>query len=72
MYRFLQPAFVTGEILEPSTDLNGFGLVRRKIIYNRDWPFFPNLTILPRKSKAKKKSECLTWMHMFSKRKILE
>ena len=29
-YGFLQPAFINGKILEPTTDLNGFSLMKRK------------------------------------------
>ena len=36
-YRFLQPAFVDGKMVEPTTDLNGFNLTKRQISYNRDY-----------------------------------
>ena len=36
-YGFLQPAFINVKILGPTTDLNGFSLMKRKISYNRDY-----------------------------------
>ena len=36
-YGFLQTAFINGKILEPTTDLNSFSLMKRKISYNRDY-----------------------------------
>ena len=32
-YGFLQTAFINGKILEPTTDLNSFSLMKRKISY---------------------------------------
>ena len=61
-YGFLQPAFINGKILEPTTDLNGFSLMKRKISYNREYVglTLPIGLFYLKKSTTIKKSECLT------------